>query len=114
MSQTAPITCPECKCSELKVDLDLEINLEIGIVELYFGCLRCDHEWPIEFGLNERIEKLREHVCSLEKAISQMVTVHVRGGVAYCDNPYVKIIDHDNDESSCSCSSNCSCQKKGN
>lgn len=28
----------------------------------------------------------------------EKITVEVRGGVAYCDNPRVKIIDYDNQE----------------
>ena len=27
---------------------------------------------------------------------AKKITVHVRGGVAYCDSPAVRIIDHDN------------------
>ena len=27
---------------------------------------------------------------------AKKITVHVRGGVAYCDSPSVRIIDHDN------------------
>ena len=27
---------------------------------------------------------------------AKRITVHVRGGVAYCDDPAVRIIDHDN------------------
>ena len=27
---------------------------------------------------------------------AKIITVHVRGGVAYCESPNVRIIDHDN------------------
>jgi len=31
-----------------------------------------------------------------KKIAARPITVHVRGGVAYCDSPAVRIIDHDN------------------
>ena len=39
-----------------------------------------------------------KHIEPLTKIIAGKITVEVQGGVAYCDDPRVEIIDHDNRE----------------
>ena len=39
-----------------------------------------------------------KHVEPLTKIIESKIIVEVQGGVAYCDDPRIEIIDHDNQE----------------
>jgi len=49
------------------------------------------------YGDHPQQEKIQAAYLRLEKlAKPRKITVHVRGGVAYCDSPAVRIIDHDN------------------
>lgn len=46
-------------------------------------------DWPAKYQAREALKRR-------EQAAAKRITVHVRGGVAYCDDPAVRIIDHDN------------------
>ena len=48
------------------------------------------------YGDHPQQEKIQSAFLHLEKIAKRRYTVHVRGGVAYCDSPAVRIIDHDN------------------
>ena len=44
----------------------------------------------------EKIQAAFVHLEKLANRRTRRAIVHVRGGVAYCDSPAVRIIDHDN------------------
>lgn len=46
--------------------------------------------------LKKHIEVIRQSI--IKQLSEQKIQVHVRGGVAYCDDARVEIIDHDNNE----------------
>ena len=72
-------------------------SLELDVLQGYRNVLDLNHKTCVV--CKDELARIESAYFPLlsDDFSSPSIKVHVRGSVAYCDNPYVDIIDHDND-----------------